>query len=234
MFYLRRSEIGDADLQLGFCAGCFSLCKHNPVCLWSPGTTWRKAALIGVHAFMQTLHSAGVRSTNQPPGGKKKKKTYWRRTFQKQHLVTSEIPLRTHPLLADQRECLQSGTFWPHFLQEIKHIWTSIIYSRLWLLPGKKQTMLAINSVAWLNLHHGKMGHETRHPATETRGKGKAQLPQLYLGTLVLRYAQWNCSLQGERRYQEEKCVSFWQSAGIEPKYLRHLAPPLPRFTPDS
>lgn len=74
MFYLRRSEIGDADLQLGFCTGCFSLCKHNPVCLWSPGTAWRKAALIGVHAFMQTLHSAGVRSTNQPPGGKKKKK----------------------------------------------------------------------------------------------------------------------------------------------------------------
>lgn len=198
MFYLRRSEIGNADLQLGFCAGCFSLCKHNPICLWSPGTAWRKAALIGVHAFMQTLHSAGVRSTNQPP---EKKKNILEKDISKTAFSHLWNTFKSWP---------PAG--WPKRVSTVWDLLTPLsagnqahlnLHNLLKTLTSarEKANDAAINSVAWLNLHHGKMGHETRHPAIETRGKGKAQLPQLYLGTLVLRYAQWNRSLQGERRY---------------------------------
>lgn len=48
------------------------------------------------HGHSTTL---GLRSTNCPP----QEKMDWMEIFQKWHLVTPEIPLRTDPLLADQR-----------------------------------------------------------------------------------------------------------------------------------
>lgn len=49
----------------------------------------------------------------------------------KGYLEIAEAPLRANPLLPVWKVCLQSGTSWPHFQQEIGQIQTSMIYLNL-------------------------------------------------------------------------------------------------------
>lgn len=86
--------------------------------------------------------------------------------------------------------------------------------------------MLAINSVAWWDLHRGKIGHETRHPALVTWKKGKTHLLQLHQSKLGYQYHFQIYPVKLFTQRREEKCVSFWQSTGIWPKYLVHHPPP--------
>jgi hypothetical protein len=185
---------------------------------------WRKAALIGMHAFTDTLlHWSKV---NKPsPRGKK-------------NLLERDISKMAFSHLWNTFQNWPPAG-WPRRVSTVWDLLTPLsagnqanlnLHNLLKTLASARER--PINLGAWLSLHYGEMGYETRQSAAETWKEGKSHLSQLHLCNCtkaISKHTPWNCSLK-DGGISKEVCAILtmhWPLAKTPPSSLIH-PPTLP------